>query len=353
MNFKLTGLAGLLAVVGLATALTVEAQQRIPKTELTAIGNLSITTQSRFLEKPFWTEKLKDLTGGQVTTNFKGWNEMGLRGPEVFRLVQQGVAQFGTSQLGFVSGDAPINDAPDLAGLSTNIDDFRANYRSFRPILEEYYDKNFGLKILTIQSFQSQILYCRDDIKGLADLKGRKVRVSGAALSDFIDHFGGSGVNLAFGEVQQALEKGVIDCSITGTLGGYSAKWYEAAKYLYTLPFNFAAGITVVNKREWEKLDPAVRTIIETNIKTLEDQMWDLNKKEDEVGIQCNTGGQCPEGPPAKMVRVNPSPADLELRRKAMLDTVLPRWAKRCGTGCAKQFNDTIGKITGLTAPTT
>ncbi|MBM3505742.1 MAG: TRAP transporter substrate-binding protein [Alphaproteobacteria bacterium] len=331
--------------------MTAEAQQRIPKTDLNAIGNISITTQFRFLEKPFWAEKLPQLTGGQVTANFKGWNEMGLKGPEVFRLVQQGVAHFGTSQLGFVSGDAAINDAPDLAGLSTNIDDFRANYRAFKPILEEYYAKNFGLKILTIQSFQSQILYCRDKIDGLKDLKGRKVRVSGAALSDFIDHFGGSGVNLAFTEVQQALEKGVIDCSITGTLGGYSAKWYEAAKYLYTLPFNFAAGMTVVNVREWEKLHPELRQIIETNIKTMEDAMWALNKQEDEVGINCNTGGQCPEGPPAKMVRVNPSAEDLELRRKAMLETVLPRWSKRCGAGCAEQFNSTIGKITGLTAP--
>ena len=43
---------------------------------------------------------------------------------------------------------------------------------------------------------------------------------------------------------------------------------------------------------------------------------------------------------------------ELELRRTIMLETVLPRWAKRCGNECAVQFNETIGKVNGLTAPT-
>ena len=42
----------------------------------------------------------------------------------------------------------------------------------------------------------------------------------------------------------------------------------------------------------------------------------------------------------------------MKLLKKIMLETVLPRWAKRCGSACAKQFNDTIGKVTGLSAPT-
>jgi hypothetical protein len=52
------------------------------------------------------------------------------------------------------------------------------------------------------------------------------------------------------------------------------------------------------------------------------------------------------------MVRVDPSAADLKLLRQIMLDTVLPKWAERCGSDCAVDFNNTIGKINGLSAPT-
>ena len=319
---------------------------------LNVIGNVSVTTQFKTLQKPFWTEKIPDASGGDIKVNFKGWNEMGLKGPEGLRLLMKGQTQVASFQLGHVSGEHPINDTTDLAGMSPTIDDFWKVTQSFRPTLEKFYEDNFGVKILTMQSFQAQILYCRDPLKSLADMKGRKVRSSGVSQSDFLSAIGASAIPMSFTEVQQGLQKGVIDCAITGTLGGYSAKWWEGAKYLYTLPINFAAGVTAVNIKAWNSMDPKNRKVIEDRIKAHEKAMWDLNRSEGEMGILCNTTGPCPEGKPGGMKRVDPSQADMKLLKKIMLETVLPRWAKRCGSACAKQFNDTIGKVTGLSAPT-
>lgn len=324
----------------------------IPETEISVIGNVSVTTQFRDIQKPFWEKTIPALTGGKVKVNFKGWNEMGLKGPEGFRLAQRGQTQFATFQLGHVSGEAAINDVTDLAGMSPTIEDFQKATMAFRPTLEKFYEENFGLKILTMQSFQAQILYCRDEVKGLADLKGRKVRASGISQSDFLGALGASGIPMSFGEVQQGLQKGVIDCALTGTLGGYSAKWYEGAKYLYTLPVNFASGVLVVNIEAWNALDADVRQIIEGQMRSHEDEMWALNRAEGELGINCNTTGPCTEGEPGGMVRVDASAADLKLLREIMLETVLPRWAERCGNDCAVDFNNTIGKVNGLSAPT-
>lgn len=217
-------------------------------TTVKAVGNLGITTQSKTLEAPFWNEGIVKASGGRITANFKPWNEMGLKGPEVFRLLGQGVMNVATAQLGHHAGDAPINDATDLAGLSPTIEQFREVTEAFRPALAEFYANSLGLELLTMQSFQAQILYCRDAFSSLKDLEGRKVRSSGASQADFIEHFGGTAVNMAFGEVQQGLQQGVIDCAITGTLGGYSANWHEGADYLYTLPINWGAGATAANK---------------------------------------------------------------------------------------------------------
>ncbi len=313
------------------------------------VGNLGITTQSKTIEAPFWTEDIAELSDGRIAANFKPWNEMGLKGPEVFRLLGQGVMNVATAQLGHHVGDAPINDATDLAGLSPTIEEFRDVTEAFRPALAEFYAKELGLEILTLQSFQAQILYCSDEFTGLRDLEGRKVRSSGASQADFIEYFGGTAVSMSFGEVQQGLQQGVIDCAITGTLGGYSAKWYEGAQYLYTLPINWGAGATAANKAWWDSLAAADREFIRNELAKVEAEMWALNEQENEIGIACNTSGPCPLGEPAGMVRVDPSLEDVALREEAMRAAVLPSFKDRCGEPCVTTFNTTIGPVAGMT----
>ena len=319
------------------------------ETTVNVVGNLGITTQSKLLEAPFWNEKIVAASNGEINARFQPWNEMGLKGPEIFRLLGQGVMNIATGQLGHSAGDMPINDATDLAGLSPTIEEFKKVTDSFRGVLGSYYADNVGVEILTMQSFQAQILYCRDEFGGLADLKGRKVRGSGASQADFVKYFGGIPVSMSFGEVQQGLQQGVIDCAITGTLGGYSAKWHEGANFLYTLPINWGSGVTAANKSWWDGLSEQNRNMLRKELSKLEEEMWALNSEENEIGINCNTSGPCPHGDPAGMTRVDPSEEDFALRSEAMNKAVLPGFASRCGQDCVAKFNSTIGSVAGLT----
>ena len=349
MKISLKKIAGATAL-GLALTGAAHAQSA-PKINLQVVGNLGITTQYKDLEAPFWTKDIPAATKGAVTASIKPWNEMGLKGPEVFRLLGQGVFDVGTSQLGFVAGDSAINDATDLAGVSPTIQTFREVTQAFRPHLERHYEQQLKVKVMGLLSFQAQVLFCRNEIKNLNDLKGRKVRTSGASQADFVSFFGGSGLNMAFGEVQQALQNGVIDCAITGTLGGYKAKWYDGAKYLYALPINWGAGLSAINLNTWRKLDAATQRTLTTEYARLEQAVIEQNVRENDLGLACNTGpAACSEGPSGKMILVPPAAADIELRRQALLTQVLPRWAARCGAECVKNWNDTVGKVVNLTA---
>jgi len=326
------------------------AAQQLPQTQVTVLGNIGITTQSRNIEAPFWTAQVRELSGGRVTANFRPWSEAGLRGPEVFRILARGQANIATAQLGHHAGDAAINDGNDLAGLTASMDEFRRVTEAFRPVLNGFYERQLGLVPLTYQSYQSQILYCRTTLSGLADLRGRRVRTSGTSQGDFVAYFGGTPVDVAFGETQQALAQGTIDCAITGTLSGYVARWHEVTRFLYTLPINFGAGATVANGAWWRGLQAPVRDFLTTNLRTVEDRMWALNIEEDALGIACNTTGPCPLGAPGGMTRVDPSAADTEARRRALLDRVLPNWARRCGAECTQQWNETVGRVVNLEA---
>jgi TRAP-type C4-dicarboxylate transport system substrate-binding protein len=339
------------AAGGFALLAGAAAAQTIPETRITVLGNIGITTQSRTLEAPFWNQVIREASGGRIHVNFRPWNEAGLRGPEVFRILARGQANIATAQLGHMAGDAPINDGNDLAGLTSSFEEFRRVTDAFRPVLNRFYEERLGLTILTFQSFQSQVILCRTPMtNGLADLRGRRVRISGASQGDFVAYFGGTPVEMAFGEVGQALAQGTIDCAITGTLGGYSARWTESARAVFTLPVNYGAGVTAANLAWWRGLPEATRALLTTQLRALEDRMWALNAEEDAMGIACLTTGPCPLGQPAGLTRVDPTPADTEARRRAMLERVLPAWAARCGADCVREWNASVGRVVGLEA---
>jgi TRAP-type C4-dicarboxylate transport system substrate-binding protein len=256
----------------------------------------------------------------------------------MFGLLANGTMNIATGQLGHHSGHDPINDGNDLAGMSSNYDEFESATKAFFPILADYYREKLGLHLLSLQSYQSQVIYCRNEIGSLKDIAGKRVRVSGASQSDFIAYLGGSPVDMAFGEVQQALGQGVIDCAITSTVGGYTSKWYEGSNYVFDLPVNFGAGATVANAEWWDSLDPAVQTFLTDRIAALSAEMWAQNRREDREGIACNGEGPCSLGDPAGQTIITPSAEDLALQKEAFEEGVLPGWLKRCGADCEAAY---------------
>ncbi|WP_454690403.1 TRAP transporter substrate-binding protein [Achromobacter aloeverae] len=342
-----------LAFAALAAAMLAGAvhAQDLPKTRLKVVGGLSNLTAYTDYEQPFWTKTVPELSKGQVTAEIKGFNEMGLKGPEILRLMSQGVIEFGTATLSYFASDNPINEAIDLAGLSPDVETARKVTKAFEPVYADVYGSTSNVKLLGISTYPAQVLFCNADFKGLADLKGKKVRTSSRTQAEFVEAFGGTSVTMSFGEVVPALQNKVVDCAITGSLSGYSAKWYEVATTLYALPINWNQQIHAVNQKAWDKLDPKVRTFLQTNIFKMVDEIWKAAATQTQEGYDCNTGAAaCPFPVKGKMKLVQPSDEDRALLKKALQEAVLPKWAARCSADCVKRFNETVGKELDLVA---
>ncbi|MGE4012782.1 MAG: TRAP transporter substrate-binding protein [Alphaproteobacteria bacterium] len=347
---KLTRFAFALAAAS-ALSLPVAAQD-LPATKFNvvgSIGNLSIYTQ---MEQPFWSKTIPEKSNGKIQVEAKPFTELGLKGGEIFRLVGAGTVPMATTVLNYNSGDMPINEAADLVGLVGSVEELQKLADIVRPVLAKEYETKHKIKLLGFGSYHAQIIYCRDKIAGLADIKGKKVRAAGASQHAFVQYLGGSPLNIAFAEVQPALAKGVVDCAITGALSGYRSKWHEAATHLLPVPVNFGLVATIANLEWWNKLDPKVQAFLAKEIRELENNIFKLAATETAMGIICNTGtgGQCSVGPAAKMTLVPVSAADQALRQKAFSDAILPDFAKRCGAACVAEWNATIGKAMGIVA---
>src|SRR3546814_15717451 len=106
--------------LGLSVALSgAAAAQELPATQLKIIGGISVTTQSRLLERPFWNETVPKLSNGRIKVDHKPFNEIGLKGPEVLRLVKREVADGSTPFLGHMVGEVQINEVVALIGRGT------------------------------------------------------------------------------------------------------------------------------------------------------------------------------------------------------------------------------------------
>lgn len=339
-----------LFTLAFAAGITVSSQaEQLPKTQLSVVGTWSNLSQYKNFEQPFWTKEIPEKSNGAVTAKIKGLNEIGLKGGEIGRLMRQGVIQFGSTPLGYLASDDPRNEVIDLAGLSPDIATARKVSDAYRPILEKLYNEKYDAKLLGIWPYSSQVLYCKSPISGLNDIEGKKVRTGTRTLTDFVGALGGTGVTLTFAEVVQALQTGVVDCAITGTLSGYSAKWYEVSDYIYTLPVGWSQVVHSVSNKAWNKLDPKVQVFLEREIANLEDRIWIAAEEETTDGIACNTGsGDCPYGEPASMKRVEVSDADRETLHSLVENVVVKQWAERCGPECSADFNETVGAITGI-----
>ena len=325
--------------------------QDLPKTHLKVVGAWGNLSQYKNFEAPFWTKEVAEKSKGAITAEITPFNEMGLKGAEIFRLMRLGVIDFGSTVLGYVATDDARNEAIDLAGLAEDIDTARKISDAYKPVYDAFYREKFGIKVLGIWPYPAQVIYCNGEIKSLADLRGKKVRTGNRTLAEFVEALGGSGVTLAFSEVVPALQNKVVDCAITGTLSGNAAKWHEVSNHIHALPVGWSQVMHAVNAKRWDSLPPKVREFLQREIAALEDRIWKATAQETQQGFDCNTGkASCTLGTKAKMTLVPVSSGDRELVKKIVRETVVPKWAARCPGDCVPQWNQSIGKVLGIQA---
>jgi TRAP-type mannitol/chloroaromatic compound transport system substrate-binding protein len=106
----------------------------------------------------------------------------------------------------------------------------------------------------------------RMPIRGLADLKGKKIRIPGKVAGYIMQKAGAVQVMVAPGEIAQALATGALDGSAFNTpVTDLSIGLDEVTKYNIGPGWNMPSGIEgmIINKDAWNTLPPDLKKIIE------------------------------------------------------------------------------------------
>lgn len=321
--------------------------------KLRVVGGLAALTQYTRWEEPFWTRELLRLSGGKFSADIVPFDRAGVPGVEMLRLLQLGVVPFGTTLMSSLSAQYPQYTAPDLAGLNPDMASLKASLAAFRPYLEKALREQHGVEALAIYTYPAQVLFCKKPLGALADLSGRRIRVSSVGQADFVGALGGVPVSTAFAEIVSSLQNGNVECAITGTMSGNTLGLPELSYYLYSMPLTWGLAIFGANRAAWEALPPDLRSLLRSELPKLEAAIWEESERDTAQGVACNSGTPaCKTGRKGNMVVVPVSAQDERRRQEIFRSTVLPNWLKRCGVRCNEIWNQTIGPARQISVPT-
>jgi C4-dicarboxylate-binding protein DctP len=119
------------------------------------------------------------------------------------------------------------------------------------------------------------------------DFRGLKMRIqSSKVLDSQMRALGATPQVMAFSEVYQALQTGVVDGTENPVSNFYTQKMHEVQKYLTLSNHGYLGYAVIVNKKFWEGLPTDIRTTLEGAMVDATKYADDIAKKENEDALE-------------------------------------------------------------------
>lgn len=113
-----------------------------------------------------------------------------------------------------------------------------------------------------------RVMSANKPIHTVADMRGLKIRINSSKVNAaIVKSVGGLPQSLAFSEVYQALQTGVVDGTEGPLSNLYTQKQYEVQKHVTLTYHTISNYVVVANKKFWDGLPPNIRTTLEVAIK--------------------------------------------------------------------------------------
>jgi C4-dicarboxylate-binding protein DctP len=132
-----------------------------------------------------------------------------------------------------------------------------------------------------------KVMSANKPIRVPADYKGLKMRIqSSKVLGDQIKALGAIPQVMAFSEVYQALQTGVVDGTENPPSNFYTQKMQEVQKYLAITDHGVIEYAVIANKKFWDGLPADVRTALQGAMKDATKFANDIAKKENDDAME-------------------------------------------------------------------
>jgi len=131
-----------------------------------------------------------------------------------------------------------------------------------------------------------KVMSANKPLRTPADFRGLKMRIqSSKVLDSQMRSMGANPQVLAFSEVYQALQTGVVDGTENPPSNLYTQKMHEVQKYVTLSNHGYLGYAVLVNKKFWNSLPADIRTILDGAMKDATKFANDIAKKDNEQAM--------------------------------------------------------------------
>ncbi len=223
-----------------------------------------------------WAKTVDKMSNGELKANvFTGTvllpPRSGMSG------VRDGITQVGYHAGTYTPAELPISNALQEMGL--NYSDplvmiaAASDFNMTNPeALEQW--KKAGVIYGGGYSTPPYNLMCNAPMKTVEDLKGKRLRTAGAAMSRWVESIGAVPVNVPSSEMYQGIEKGILDCAVNVASDLKSRSLWDVSKHTTMAPLGiyYSGPMWAYNQDFWKELKPAERKIFfDANAKAMAD----------------------------------------------------------------------------------
>ena len=287
-------------------------------------------------------------TNGQMKISLVSYAELGIAGPDVMNLVENGTLALAEIATPYVSGELPALEVPWLWGLYP---DTKTNYEvsvAVLPELNRLIQEQTGGAVPIAQFWavpdESIFFFTKTPMRTLEDFEGQKFRSFGGAISDMIAGMGADGQFVAFSEVYVAMERGILDGGLTSTTGAVGGRWYEVVDHMTGYFPLFTPLFMYMNKDQFDALPPDFQQILLEEGAKFELEILRVSPILGEIGIPraVETGLEYSEFSPELWDYIF---------NEVVLNRIVPKWVERTGgpdSDAVALFNEVASPVVGV-----
>ena len=235
------------------------------KTVLRANSQWNETHAGSQVDK-WWAEEIKKRTNGEVEIKLFFGGALG-KAQENLPLLQQGALDVAMMSPGYFPAQLPFHAAPNSIPMAmatvSQATELMERLMAEVPAFEAEARAN-GVKTLFFHHLNAYQLVCKEPVKGVADMKGRKMRTWGKELPRAVEAVGATPVTLFLPDLYEGLSRGTVDCIPFSVDLMINYKMYEVAKHIHDITiWEGPTNATWISLKAWEKLTPEQQKVIQ------------------------------------------------------------------------------------------
>lgn len=239
-----------------------------------------------------FAKRAKEATKGKVDITVQTGGALGYKGPELLKVVRDGLVPMSDMLTSGVAGDELLFDIVTLPFLIQSFDEGKILSDIARPHFDKVAEQKWGQKILYIAPWPAAGLWTKTEVTSVAGMKGLKTRTYDKNGALVMQAVGGTPYPLPFSEVYSSLATNLIDSVLTSTPTAVDAKFWEVLKFYSPINITMATDLVTVNLKEFNKLDKETQAALIKLGKDMEAEMWkkvaQLDKDQEAIS---NKGG--------------------------------------------------------------